>query len=258
MRQPVLLASLAALAAGLVFAAAGRTEAPGRLEFWPARALAVTLDAQAVRRFPGWLKSYAAARDFEISAHRYGPRTLVFTLYGKDIVIGGENRFDAQRYAVKFYRYRGRADPDAETIQTRAEAFSRHFRKKTGVTVSRSFAVREPVHGQGAVRKLNIALKRGARSRFLNRLRAYARKYGYVTTASENAGPPFPVMHLSMLGETVRISVSNPFDPREFRVFLYPNGPESSADGEMGRIAGQFADFIGQAEGVTVSERVSK
>ncbi|MFP3943728.1 MAG: hypothetical protein ACLFWF_07535 [Alphaproteobacteria bacterium] len=49
------------------------------------------------------------------------------------------------------------------------------------------------------------------------------------------------------------------YDPLEYEVSCFRNGPpEFSPDEEVSREISQFMDFIGQMEGVTVSERAGK
>jgi hypothetical protein len=268
----LLMAMLTGPAAG--GSAARNAEEPSWHRLPVVQMLAVTLDAQSNRRFPGWLQGYGAASEFEVRMRRNRPGFLEFYLHGGETVIVAGNEFDPQRYAVEFLGYGTDADSEADRMKALAESFSRHFRNKAGVTVSPSFRKWWGEDGQRPVCELDISLKKGARERFLHRLRAFARKFGYVATggARPESGPNYVTFR--MLGETVHIfgwtseipqdpdrltaSPEEPitYNPLEYEVACYRNGlPELSTDEEAGRIVNQFTEFIGQAEGVTVSER---
>jgi hypothetical protein len=278
MRHLILPLLLTAMLTGpaAVGSAAQDTEEPSKRRLPVVRMLAVTLDAQAARRFPDWLRDYGSAREFTIRLLPDDQGFLVFTLNGDDATIYGDNGFDTGRFAVEFYSHGKDRDGVADRMEALAGSFSGYFRDKAGVTVSPSFRVRRAPDGQRLVCELDISLKEGAGERFLDRLRAFARKYDYV--AIGGATPSNYVSFFFMAGKTVGIYGSTSaippddrdrlnagpeepvtYNPLEYEVTCYRNGPpESSTDEEVARKVNQFTDFIGQVEGVTVSERGRK
>lgn len=235
------------------------------------RTLAVNLDAGHLRPFPDWLKSFAFAREFKVTLYWESPDILFFSLEGEDTEILGINEFDTHRFAVEFHGYGADAGREKARIEALADHFSRHFRNKEGVAVSPSFPVWQLKFERRSC-ELVITLEDGAGERFLDRVRAFARKHDFVATGRRrpNLGMRFQLLTeaLGIIGgnrlhpvdfHTLPSEPGEGFryssDPLAYNVSCYENAPpEAAPDDGAQKLIGEFIAFVEQADGVTVSK----
>jgi hypothetical protein len=235
------------------------------------RTLAVTLDAGSLRRFPEWLRNLAFAREFKVTLYWESPIILYFSLEGEDTEILGINEFDMPRFAVEFHGYGAEAAREKVRIQGLADDFSRHFQTRKGIAVSPSFPVWQTKLEQRNC-ELVITLEEGAGERFLDRVRAFARKHDFVATgrARPNLGVSFQLMtealgiiggnrlrpvEFDSLPSEPGEGLSYSADPLAYNVSCYENRPPKAVPGDGAqKLIDEFIASMNETDGVTVSE----